>query len=90
MKYINKIIRIMGMFLLIVCLAACQTGGGTTGGTENPGDGTTEQPGEQPGGEVEENYCIKFETNAGEEIESIDNLKVGDVITLPTPTRDGY
>ena len=90
MKYLNKIIRIMGMFLLIVCLAACQTGGGTTGGTDNPGDGTTEQPGEQPGGDVEENYCIKFETNAGEEIESIDNLKVGDVITLPTPTRDGY
>ena len=79
MKYLGKITKILGMFLLIVCLASCQMGGSTT-----------DDPTDDPTIDQTEDYCIKFETNGGAEINDLNDLEVGDVIALPTPSRDGY
>ncbi|MBR2891999.1 MAG: InlB B-repeat-containing protein [Bacilli bacterium] len=75
MKYINKIVSLFAISLFVLGISACQTGGGTgSGGSDTPN----------------EDYCISFNTNGGNEIKNVKNLNVGDVVNLPTPERPGY
>ena len=42
------------------------------------------------GGNTNGNYSIRFVTNGGKAIEDMTGLSNGDVVSLPTPVRDGY